>query len=81
MRYEIKKIFRTKAVWIVLLVLIVSDLFLLKAFSSEQYTAEVYPKEKTEASTRAQTADLQLSATAKCHTPPARKMVSATQFS
>ena len=45
MRYELKKIIRIKAVWIVLLVLIVSDLFLLKAFSSEQYTAEVYPKE------------------------------------
>lgn len=45
MRYEIKKIFRTKAVWIVLLVLIVSNLFLLNAFSSEQSTAELYPKE------------------------------------
>lgn len=45
MRYEIKKIIRIKAVWIVSLVLIVSDLFLLKAYNSEQSTAELYPKE------------------------------------
>ena len=45
MRYELKKIIRIKAVWIVLLVLIVSNLFLLNAFSSEQSTAELYPKE------------------------------------
>ena len=40
MRYEIRKIIRIKAVWIVFLLLIVSDLFLLKAFNSEQAAAE-----------------------------------------
>ena len=40
MRYKIRKIIRIKAVWIVFLVLIVSDLFLLKAFNSEQAAAE-----------------------------------------